>query len=97
MEELKLKPCPFCGKKPEMIATSCGNYVILCDNHDWKNEDECKDDDVAGYVSLCSWGKSREAKDALIKAWNTRAGSTCVVGSSTPQSSPHGAKVADHD
>lgn len=73
MDELKLKPCPFCGKKPKMFATSFDNYAILCDNHDWKDEDGVKDADVAGCVSLCSWGKSREAKDALIKAWNTRA------------------------
>ena len=93
MKELKLKPCPFCGHEPELVEIEYSHYVIRCTNHDWPSD--CKDADVAGYVNLCSWGNSREAKDALIKAWNTRAGLACGVGELTPQPSPHGVKEAD--
>lgn len=93
MDELKLKPCPFCGHEPELVETSVNCYVIRCTNHDWPSE--CKDTTIAGYVELCSWGIGSAAKDALIKAWNTRAGLACGVGELTPQPSPHGVKEAD--
>lgn len=52
MEELKLKPCPFCGHDPELVEFKHSCYVIRCTNHDWPSD--CKDTDVAGYVNLCS-------------------------------------------
>lgn len=30
MDELKLKPCPFCGHEPELLETSMNFYVIRC-------------------------------------------------------------------
>ena len=71
MDELKLKPCPLCGQDPELVETGLNCYVIRCINHEWPSE--CKDTAIAGYVELCSWGIGSAAKDALIKAWNTRA------------------------
>lgn len=68
---VELKLCPFCGHKPELVEANHDCYVIRCTNHDWPSE--CKDTDVAGYVNLCSWGIGSAAKEALIKAWNTRA------------------------
>lgn len=95
MDELKLKPCPFCGHEPELVETSVNCYVIRCTNHDWPIE--CKDTTIAGNVELCSWGIGSAAKEALIKTWNTRAGLACGVGELTPQSSPHEAKEATDD
>ena len=69
--DVELKPCPFCGHKPKFEVTNHDCYVIRCDNHGWS--DKCDDTDIAGDVELCSWGLGGAAKDALIKAWNTRA------------------------
>lgn len=70
MDEIKLKPCPFCGCKPE-LTTESGGYVIRCDNHDWPKTNN--DTDLAGDIGLYSWGMTKAAKDALIKAWNSRS------------------------
>ena len=70
MDELKLKPCPFCGHEPELVETGLSCYVIRCTNHGWPRE--CKDTAITGCVEFCSWGLGSAAKEALIKVWNTR-------------------------
>ena len=70
---IELKPCPFCGEKPdnylrattEIDQTKIVMYITCC---------KCrieKSTYVQGYVSF---ERLIEAHEKLIKDWNTRAG-----------------------
>lgn len=52
----KLKPCPFCGDKAEILETAFKTYSIGCTNPN------CS----MGYLLFSSFRKE------IIKAWNTR-------------------------
>ena len=54
----ELKPCPFCGKEPEIFDFKDGRFIVQCSNSD------C---DVYPYTSI-----HRDRADA-ITAWNQRA------------------------
>lgn len=58
MEKIKLKPCPFCGKEPEIVNVEIPidfDVLIRCANS-------------KTHVSLgLGWGKEK-----AIKAWNRR-------------------------
>ena len=59
----KLKPCPFCGKVPELVPWGMNKgvyeFCLMCDNNDCPLEEVCSDisDNVID----------------LIDKWNTRA------------------------
>jgi len=55
----KLKPCPFCGKKPSIAYGGPGDPVWYV---------ECEGDEPEHTISLQSGGTREEA----ITAWNTR-------------------------
>ena len=59
MTDIKLKPCPFCGKKPIMCNNKNGFYFVTCPNYG------C----VIGYNNYL-WFETEEKAAA---AWNTRA------------------------
>ena len=61
--EMKLKPCPFCGSKPEMLAIKRDEWVVTC---------TC--DTCAVNPETDSFRSEEEA----VSAWNHRAGDlTC--------------------
>ena len=80
MDEIKLKPCPFCGGKAEYIINT--NYE-RCTTHGWKFGIKCTNcmtelpiKDFIVTVDLESNGKIAFAKDDRKKAadmWNRRA------------------------
>ena len=67
---MELKPCPFCGCVPE-LTTENDSHAIRCNNHDWPKTNN--DTDIAGDIAIYSWAITDAAKDALIKAWNSRS------------------------
>ena len=74
MSEIKLKPCPFCGKTNTLMITSCAEI------EECKNFEECSLDgykiiccDVStGGCGACSGYATDEA--LAIEKWNRRAG-----------------------
>lgn len=80
MEEIKLKPCPFCGGKAEYIINS--NYDRFT-THGWQFGIQCTNcmtelpmRDFIVTVNLKSDGEIAVAKDDRKKAadmWNRRA------------------------
>jgi|GEM_PF-3520010 len=60
IREMKLKPCPFCGKKARLgsLGGDKSNWLIWC---------KCGH---AVSETGCGYG---DTKEEIIKAWNTRA------------------------
>ena len=58
MQEIELKPCPFCGSEAKVIKFSKCNkpYVVICEN------DFC----------LASVGNYSSKREYAIEAWNRR-------------------------
>lgn len=83
----KLKPCPFCGKTPELYFDGDDTYVVECKHHDWGKRDEDGTRfaaDIAIYAEAESkvnenlewYAPPHElelAKRKAIAAWNRRA------------------------
>lgn len=63
-EELKMRPCPFCGGEAVLEEHYITRYWSIF-------KVRCKDDECLGYHV----GRSVGSKDEAIKMWNTRAGS----------------------
>ena len=59
MSDIKLKPCPFCGKPPG-ASIEYENYIIRCQNQD-----------CLVTALVC---EEVEDKQEAITAWNRRAG-----------------------
>lgn len=83
----KLKPCPFCGKTPELYFDGRDIYVVECNHHDWCKRDEDGTRfaaDIAIYAEAESklnekleWYAPPHAlelaKRKAVAAWNRRA------------------------
>jgi Mg2+ and Co2+ transporter CorA len=61
MDAPELKPCPFCGGKPNS-GFFPGDYDISCDNCEFS---------ISRHIS--EYGGEAEAKETAILDWNTRA------------------------
>ena len=66
-DELKLKPCPFCGGKAKITCVRRGNYRREGDN----------------YQGLCNKCKARgplvqDSSEKAAAAWNNHFGCDCV-------------------
>lgn len=59
MTEIKLKPCPFCGKKPKTLTSEFGK----------RHNIECRNPDC--HCTVFASGTTKE--EAAVK-WNRRAG-----------------------
>ena len=73
----KLKPCPFCGGTPELIVNNpCALILyIRCP--------ECKAMIVRETQNADDTKKDEDARQAVIKAWNTRT--DCSTQVLTPE------------
>ena len=68
MDEIKLKPCPFCGSEAKLLVCDLG-VSVTCSNCGC-----CTDSKKDDYGGLQLWIKSTEtATERVIKAWNRRA------------------------
>lgn len=72
MSEVKLKPCPFCGREATTsIVISCGNligsirFLIRCP--------ACKIELCSNYIqSYGTFDEAEKAKQKVIENWNRR-------------------------
>lgn len=84
----ELKPCPFCGGKPELVLEGDDTYAVECNHHEWTKRDE---DGVrfAGDIGVYAEAKTElnsdgewvvtkssldDAKRKVVELWNRRAG-----------------------
>ncbi len=58
----KLKPCPFCGEKPEVIQSDGGAYKGM-----WRVAHRCQH---MGYIDICDW--CEEITENRVSGWNHR-------------------------
>lgn len=67
MTEIKLKPCPFCGKTVKMYMDNYGKYLIKCSCGLLIGiELEC------GCELVDGWTATFESEDEAAEAWNRR-------------------------
>ena len=71
MPEIKLKPCPFCGKEPVTKVKVCsGTYAS-----EIRYSVECKycDVSIGAYITTCdSFTDAQSAMNRAIEDWNRR-------------------------
>ena len=71
-EEIKLKPCPFCGGEARFQVTERGIAVVCTQLHDCG----CRTDyyiDFNVVVGWDDWKKRRTAVEKAAVVWNRRA------------------------
>lgn len=59
------KPCPFCGKTPQVLRSSCTTDGVI-DWEEFRLEHEC------GFLGWVITKKAFSTEDDLIDAWNSR-------------------------
>lgn len=75
MNEIKLKPCPFCATKPHTWIESVNSRVIV--GHIQCSNPDCRAQINLEYMSkheILTFDKVIEALNNFTKAWNRRAG-----------------------
>jgi Lar family restriction alleviation protein len=71
-EEVKLKPCPFCGGDARLQVTERGVAVVCIRLSDCG----CRTDyylDFNVVIGWDDWKKRRSAVEKAVEAWNRRA------------------------
>jgi Lar family restriction alleviation protein len=87
---MELKPCPFCGNKPEV-----SEHGPLIDGEPgiaiWCVSGDCRMDDVGGM--------NFDSEEQAIKAWNTRTPDKSTTSSSVVYESttPHARLILDEE
>ena len=63
----ELKPCPFCGGKPQFYITKKGLSIMCTNCYCGTRATTHK------YISIKEWKEAGETVDFLTKIWNRRA------------------------